>query len=170
MDISQIIVEIYAKRTLLEPFIIPPFLNFMIIRCFYVTQIQLGIISQLENVYMEKQMLVLHGNINSYYLYQYSEQFWRKYQNNRKFSTIVINIGHEGTMEALKHYDQTIYNYLDSLFTDNLFKDTSIFLFSDHGVGIHSIYYILEFFKLEPLYSSSPIVTLTGFDKFILIS
>ena len=83
------------------------------------------------------------------YLFNYSDQFWRKYQNNRKFSTIVINIGHEGTMEVLKHYDKIIYNYLDSLFKDNLFKDTSIFLLSDHGVGIHSIYYILEFFQIE---------------------
>ena len=91
----------------------------------------------------------LYGKTDVGYLFNYSEQFWRKYQNNRKFSTIVINIGHEGTMEALKHYDQTIYNYLDSLFTDNLFKDTSIFLFSDHGVGIQSVYYVLEFFKIE---------------------
>ena len=60
----------------------------------------------------------LYGNINSYYLYQYSEQFWRKYQNNRKFSTIIINDGHEGTLELIKYTDEVIYNFLNSLYKD----------------------------------------------------
>ena len=90
----------------------------------------------------------LYGKVDVGYLFEYSEQFWRKYKYNRKLSNI-INIGHEGTMEALKHYDDLILNYLESLYNDNLFKDTSIFLLSDHGVGIQSVYYILEFFQLE---------------------
>ena len=38
----------------------------------------------------------LYGQINSYHLYEYINQFWRKYQNNRKYSLIVVNDGHEG--------------------------------------------------------------------------
>ena len=91
----------------------------------------------------------LYGKVDVGYLLNYSEQFWRKYKNNRKLSNIIINVGHEGTMEALKHYDDVIFNYLESLYNDNLFKDTSIILLSDHGVGIQSVYYVSEFFQLE---------------------
>lgn len=91
----------------------------------------------------------LYGQVDVGYLFNYSEQFWRKYKDNRKLSNIIINVGHEGTMEALKHYDDVIFNYLESLYNDNLFKDTSIILLSDHGVGIQSVYYVSEFFQLE---------------------
>ena len=84
----------------------------------------------------------LYGNINSYYLYQYTEQFWRKYQNNRKFSTIVVNDGHEGTLELIKYTDEVIYNFLNSLYNDNLLKDSTIFLLSDHGCGMPSVYFL----------------------------
>jgi len=91
----------------------------------------------------------LYGKDDVGFLLDYSEQFWRKYQNNRKFSTIVIDSAHEETMEVLKYIDVIIYNYLNSLFNDNLFKDSSIFLLSDHGVGIQSIYYAFEFYIIE---------------------
>jgi len=91
----------------------------------------------------------LYGKVDSDYLFNYTEQFWRKYQNNRKFSTIIINSAHEGTMEVIKYLDEIIFNHLNSLFNDNLLKDSSIFLLSDHGMGIQSIYYIMDFFKIE---------------------
>ena len=90
-----------------------------------------------------------YGKDDVGFLLDYSEQFWRKYKNNRKFSTVIINTAHEGTMEVLKYLDDIIYNYLYSLFKDNLFKDSSIFLLSDHGVGIQSMYYAFKFFALE---------------------
>ena len=90
-----------------------------------------------------------YGKDDVGFLLDYSEQFWRKYKNNRKFSTIIINSAHEGTMEVLKYLDDIIYNYLYSLYKDNLFKDTSIFILSDHGVGIQSMYYAFKFFALE---------------------
>jgi hypothetical protein len=40
---------------------------------------------------------------------------------------------------------------LNNLFNDNLLKDTSIFLLSDHGVSLPSIYYLNDFFKYERL-------------------
>ena len=91
----------------------------------------------------------LYGKIDASYLFDYSERFWRLYPNNRKFSTIILNGAHEGTMEVLKYFDELLYNYFISLFNDNLFKDTSIFLLSDHGIGLHSIYYMFEFYRLE---------------------
>ena len=91
----------------------------------------------------------LYGKNDVSYLFSYSELFWRKYKNNRKFSNIIIDGAHESTMEVLKYYDDIIYNYLISLFNDNLFKDTSIILLSDHGAGVQSIYYIFDFYQYE---------------------
>ena len=82
-------------------------------------------------------------------VFEYSEQFWRKYKNNRKFSTIVIDSAHEETGEVIKYLDDVIYNYLYSLFNENLFKDSTIFLLSDHVLGIQSLYYLCEFYKFE---------------------
>ena len=72
-----------------------------------------------------------------------------KFKNNRKFSLISVNDGHEGTLEVVKYTDEIIYNFLNSLFNDNLLKGTSIFLVSDHGSGIPSVYYLYDFFKIE---------------------
>ena len=86
-----------------------------------------------------------------YEIFDYTEQFWRKYKNNRKFSTILLNSSHESSAEVLKYLDYIIFSFLNSLYKYNLFKDASIFLLSDHGIGIQSIYYLMDFFKYEYL-------------------
>ena len=91
----------------------------------------------------------LYNNINSYHLYEYGKQFWIKYKNNRKFSALVTNDGHESSLEVLKYSDDIIYNYLKSLYEQNLLKDTTIFLVSDHGTTLPSIYYLDDFFMIE---------------------
>ena len=91
----------------------------------------------------------LYGKMITELLYEYGNQFWRKYKDNRKFLNIVVNDGHEGTLEALKYSDDIIYNFLNNLFNDNLLTDSSIFLLSDHGVGMPSIYYYFLFYQLE---------------------
>ena len=42
-----------------------------------------------------------------------------------------------------------IYDHFNKLFKDNLLKDTSIFLLSDHGVGVPSVYFLEKFFNYE---------------------
>ena len=91
----------------------------------------------------------LYGKDDIGFLLDYSEQFWRKYKNNRKYSLIVIDTAHESTMEVLKYIDEILYNFLYSLYDDNLFKDSSIFLLGDHGIGLPSIYYIFKFYSIE---------------------
>ena len=91
----------------------------------------------------------LYGKIHTQHLLEYTNQFWRKYRFNRKFSLIVTNDAHEGTLESLKYLDEIIFNYLNSLFNDNLFKESTIFLLSDHGVGMPSIYFFQDFYKYE---------------------
>ena len=99
--------------------------------------------------YNSNSIKCLYGKMAAEHLYEYGNQFWRKYKDNRKFLNIVINEGHEGTLEALKYSDNIIYNLLNNLFNDNLLADTSIFLLSDHGVGMPSIYYYFSFYQLE---------------------
>ena len=91
----------------------------------------------------------LYNEILSSHYFKYTENFWRKYKNNRKFSTILTNDGHEGSLEMLKNIDDIIYNFLNNLYIDNLLKDSTVFLLSDHGVSIASIYYLNDFFKYE---------------------
>ena len=97
----------------------------------------------------KKKKKCLYGNINTYHLYEYGKQFWTKYKDNRKYSALVTNDGHESTLEALKYSDDIIYNYLTSLYNDNLLKDTTILMVSDHGTGLPSIYYLNDFFQIE---------------------
>ena len=91
----------------------------------------------------------LYGKKTIEHLYEYGEQFWRKYKDNRKFLSIVSNDGHEGTLEVLKYSDNVIFNFLNNLFNKNLLKDSSIILVSDHGVGLPSLYYPYDFYRLE---------------------
>ena len=91
----------------------------------------------------------LYGYVNSHHVYEYTNQFWRKYQNNRKFSLIIINDGHEGTLEVVKYSDDIIFNFLNSLYNDNLLKDTSVFFLSDHGCLMASVYYLNDFYQIE---------------------
>ena len=91
----------------------------------------------------------LYGKKVIEHLYEYGEQFWRKYKNNRKYLSIITNDGHEGTLETLKYADDTIYNFLNNLFNDNLLKDTTVLLLSDHGSGMPSIYHFSDFYKIE---------------------
>ena len=82
-------------------------------------------------------------------MFDYMTQFWRKYKTNRKFSLMLTNFAHENTLEKLKYIDNIIYNYFNGLFNDNLLKDTCVFLLSDHGVAVPSIYYLNDFFRIE---------------------
>ena len=91
----------------------------------------------------------LYGKQNIEHLYEYGNQFWRKYKDNRKFLAIVSNDGHEGTLEMLKYVDNIIFNFMNNLFNDNLLKNTSIILMSDHGDGMPSIYYPYDFYRIE---------------------
>ena len=91
----------------------------------------------------------LHGKQNMEHFIEYTSQFWRKYKNNRKYALIITNHGHEGTLSVIKYLDNILYNFINSLFIDNLLKDSSIILLSDHGVGMPSIYYTYDFYTRE---------------------
>lgn len=91
----------------------------------------------------------LYGRPDFAHLLDYTEQFWRKYSNNRKYSLVISNYGHEGTLQVLKYIDSIIFKFLNNLFSDNLLKDTTVFLMSDHGAHMPSINYLSDFYQIE---------------------
>jgi len=91
----------------------------------------------------------LYGKHNIEYLIEYTKQFWEKFGNNRKYSIIMDNHGHDGTLTVIKYIDEIIAIFLKKLFSNNLLKDTIVFLLSDHGVAIPSIYYSTNFYQYE---------------------
>ena len=90
-----------------------------------------------------------YGKKNIEHLIEYTNQFWRKYKDNRKYSIILSNYGHEGTLSVVKYADDVIYNFLNNLFEDNLLKDSSVIFVSDHGAGMPSVYYAYDFYSIE---------------------
>ena len=99
--------------------------------------------------YNRKTIKCLYGKMDIEYLFNYGNQFWRQYKNNRKFLNIISNNAHEGSLEVLKYLDDIVFNFLNSLYQENLFKETSIFLLSDHGCEMPSLYYLNTFYKIE---------------------
>ena len=91
----------------------------------------------------------LYDKVNIGHQIEYGNQFWRKYKENRKFLLIVNNDGHEGTLEVLKYSDEYIYKFLNNLFNENLLKDSTVIIISDHGCPMPSIYYFNDFFQYE---------------------
>jgi hypothetical protein len=65
-------------------------------------------------------------------------------------NTIIINNdGHEGTLEVIKYDDEYAYNFLNGLFKDNLLKESTVMIMSDHGCPMPSLYFFNDFFKYE---------------------
>ena len=91
----------------------------------------------------------LYGKHNTEYLVEFTYQFWTKYRQNRKYSIIIDNHAHEGTLTVVKYLDDIISNFLNNLLKKNLLKNSTVLLLSDHGSGMPSIYYSTEFYSIE---------------------
>lgn len=91
----------------------------------------------------------LYDKLNIEYQYEYGLQFWKKYKDNRKFLALINNDGHEGTFEIIKYDDDVIYNFLNTLFENNLLKETTILLLSDHGCPMPSPYHFTNFYRID---------------------
>ena len=98
-----------------------------------------------NDFYSLNSIRCLYGKLNVEHLIEYTNQFWNKYLSNRKYSIIISNYAHEGTLTVVKYLDNIISTFLNNLFSHNLLKN----LLSDHGVGMPSIYYSTDFFNIE---------------------
>ena len=83
------------------------------------------------------------------YVFEYTKKFWESYINQRKYSRILFQDAHEGTMEVVKFLDKHLYNFLIEFFEKFYNEDTIIFFTSDHGenmVSIHSFLFGDDYF------------------------
>ena len=98
---------------------------------------------------INSELKCFHGNYHFLHIFEYMNQFWRKYENNRKYSIILTNFAHVCSVEILKYMDNAIFDYFNRLFKDNLLKNTSIFLLSDHGASLPTVYFLNDFYQIE---------------------
>jgi len=76
----------------------------------------------------------LYGKEAYEYVLEYTQQFWEKYNNSKKFARISFIEGHEITGEVIKYLDQPIYNFLETFMNNGYFNNTIVFVCSDHGL------------------------------------
>ena len=86
----------------------------------------------------------LYGKENVEYLFEYGIKFLEAYNNSRKYLRISIPNGHELSGQASKYVDEPLYNFLIYTFENNLLKNTSLIIASDHGLNIYIIYKLLQ--------------------------
>ncbi len=82
-------------------------------------------------------------DINQYAL-EYLESFWNSYIEQNKMFLINIIDGHEPTGELIGHFDENLYYFLNKFYIKGWFKDTSIIIFSDHGMHINGPLYLFD--------------------------
>ena len=70
----------------------------------------------------------LYGKLDIEHLLNYSEQF---------------------SLQVVKYVDNFISSFLINLFNDNLLRNTTVFLVSDHGATLPSLYYVYSFYRIE---------------------
>ena len=102
------------------------------------------------------------------WVFEFGYQFLEKYKNERKFLRLGFIDGHEGTMEAIKYLDKSLYKFLDHYINNYFTNSTAIFIASDHGENMISIHHLLNsdeflyertlgtFFLLLPKYYEKP--------------
>ena len=87
----------------------------------------------------------LYGRENFEYSLEYALQFWKAYKYNKKFLRVVNTYAHEYSGEKSKYADDSLFNFLNHLYSTNQLKNTTVFLAGDHGFILLGIYKILNF-------------------------
>ena len=78
------------------------------------------------------------------YLLEFGNQFWKTYQDNKKYLRLSFQDGHEPTGQVVKYLDEYLYNFLNELYEKKLLNDTALFILSDHGNSYFNyIYYYI---------------------------
>lgn len=67
------------------------------------------------------------------YSLEYLESFWTTYKTENKMFIFDSGDEHEPTGQLIGYLDESLYNFFYRFYTKGWFKDTAIFLFSDHG-------------------------------------
>ena len=86
----------------------------------------------------------LYGKDTFDWVFEFGYKFLEKYKNERKFLRLGFIDGHEGTMEAVKYLDNSLFNFLDFYIKNYFTNSTAIFIASDHGENMISIHHLLN--------------------------
>ena len=102
----------------------------------------------------------LYGKEASDYTLEYAEQFWREYSEERKFFKLSNIMAHEGSGELIKYFDEKLAMFLEDLEKKNVFEDTALMVYSDHGNNMFGLYQVfdLEDFDVEKTMSTAFVV------------
>ena len=92
----------------------------------------------------------LYGHKISYYIFNYSKEFWEKYSKNKKYFRMAFNYGNEKTGNVISYLDEPLFNFLFEFYDKGYFDNTALFIVSDHGNQNGGIYsYISSEFNVE---------------------
>ena len=86
----------------------------------------------------------LYGKENFEQSLIYATKFWKIYKNNKRFLRIVNTYAHEYIGEKSKYADESLFNFLNSLFISNQLKNATVFIAGDHGFALMGIYKIIN--------------------------
>ena len=86
----------------------------------------------------------LYGHCVSYYMIEYAKQFWKKYENNKKYFNMVFNYGKE-----YSDLDEIIYNFLYEFYDKGWFDNTALFIVSSYGNQDNSILNVISKSQFE---------------------
>ena len=92
----------------------------------------------------------LYGKNSYEYVLEYGYQFWSKYKENKRFLRLGFLDGNEKTGEVIKYLDNSLYEFLNKLYQENLLKNTILFIVSGQGNTQTELYnHLYEDFWLE---------------------
>ena len=76
------------------------------------------------------------------YIIDYLKSFWTTYKSQNKMFLFQSLDAHEPTGQVIGYIDEILCNFLENFFLNNLFKETAIIIFSDHGQHLNGPLYL----------------------------
>ena len=81
-----------------------------------------------------------YGKDTFEYVLEYGRQFWKTYENEKKFLSMEFIDAHEGTGEVVKYLDAALVQMLSEIDLE----DTVLILTSDHGWHMQSVFFYAD--------------------------
>ena len=91
----------------------------------------------------------LYGHPVSYYMIEYTKQFWENYINNKKYFRIAFNYGHEKTGAVVSYLDEPLYEMIFDFYSKGYLDNTALFIVSDHGNQNFGIFDVINNSEFE---------------------
>ncbi|CAD8105993.1 unnamed protein product [Paramecium sonneborni] len=86
----------------------------------------------------------LYGKEINQYVFDYGRDFLQTYHDVPKYLELYFLDGHEGTGDAINHFDDPLFNFLNWLIENNHHKQSYIMMVSDHGLHMQGPYYLMK--------------------------